>query len=326
MLCHVGRGTEHGRRQSNRRRGPQHQAGRRHPLAYGRWPVDEGCLSALGAWRAPWRRTMPFLSAGPPAPWRGGARGRARQCRRKAQGDAAGGVWALCRGCGATTTRPEPPIAASCWTGAGARRDAVGRVGRPLVEAFSAACNGSRRRASGCDRVCPGPIASAPSPAPMPFSTHRVRLCSSRWNTIASPVIYASGHYSTACWRAGANAANLPPNQHFIEIARCPTACPTGRGPRPSARLGRPSRFSAKPSGLAAGRPFGPALCAEPRRAHGAERADQPGACRVQRHHAWPAPSGLVGPPPFRAGGLTPSGLTPSGPAWAARRHACAAR
>jgi hypothetical protein len=33
-----------------------------------------------------------------------------------------------------------------------------------------------------------------------------------------------------------------------------------------------------------------------------------------------------VGPPPFRAGGLTPSGLTPSGPAWAARRHACAAR
>ncbi len=40
-----------------------------------------------------------------------------------------------------------------------------------------------------------------------------------RWNTPASPVIYASEHYSTALLEKLVHGSgSLPPNQHFIEI------------------------------------------------------------------------------------------------------------
>ncbi len=40
-----------------------------------------------------------------------------------------------------------------------------------------------------------------------------------RWNTAASPIIYASEHYSTAMLeKLVRGSGSLPPNQHFIEI------------------------------------------------------------------------------------------------------------
>lgn len=40
-----------------------------------------------------------------------------------------------------------------------------------------------------------------------------------RWNTAASPMIYASEHYSTAMLeKLVRGSGHLPPNQHFIEI------------------------------------------------------------------------------------------------------------
>lgn len=40
-----------------------------------------------------------------------------------------------------------------------------------------------------------------------------------RWNTAASPMIYAAEHYSTAMLEKLANGSgSLPPNQHFVEI------------------------------------------------------------------------------------------------------------
>ena len=40
-----------------------------------------------------------------------------------------------------------------------------------------------------------------------------------RWNTAASPIIYASEHYSTAMLEKLVHGSgNLPPNQHYIEI------------------------------------------------------------------------------------------------------------
>ena len=45
------------------------------------------------------------------------------------------------------------------------------------------------------------------------------RLAPGRWNTSASPMIYASEHYSTAMLEKLVRAnGDLPPNQHFIEI------------------------------------------------------------------------------------------------------------
>jgi RES domain-containing protein len=45
------------------------------------------------------------------------------------------------------------------------------------------------------------------------------RLAPGRWNTSASPMIYASEHYSTAMLEKLVRAnGELPPNQHFIEI------------------------------------------------------------------------------------------------------------
>ena len=58
-----------------------------------------------------------------------------------------------------------------------------------------------------------------------PAGTHPIfdatgsKLYPGRWNTPASPVIYASEHYSTAMLEKLAHGSgSLPPNQHFIEI------------------------------------------------------------------------------------------------------------
>ncbi len=45
------------------------------------------------------------------------------------------------------------------------------------------------------------------------------RLSPGRWNTPASPMLYASEHYSTALLEKLVHGSGvLPPNQHFIEI------------------------------------------------------------------------------------------------------------
>ncbi len=45
------------------------------------------------------------------------------------------------------------------------------------------------------------------------------RLYPGRWNTAATPVIYASEHYSTAMLEKLVHGSGrLPPNQHFVEI------------------------------------------------------------------------------------------------------------
>ncbi|QUD87788.1 RES family NAD+ phosphorylase [Phenylobacterium montanum] len=45
------------------------------------------------------------------------------------------------------------------------------------------------------------------------------RLYPGRWNTPATPVIYASQHYSTAMLEKLAHGSGqMPPNQHFVEI------------------------------------------------------------------------------------------------------------
>lgn len=58
-----------------------------------------------------------------------------------------------------------------------------------------------------------------------PHGTHPIfdatgsKLFPGRWNTSASPVIYASQHYSTAMLEQLVRASGkLPPHQHFIEI------------------------------------------------------------------------------------------------------------
>jgi RES domain-containing protein len=51
------------------------------------------------------------------------------------------------------------------------------------------------------------------------FDAEGARLYPGRWNTAASPIIYASEHYSTAMLEKLAHANSvLPPNQHYIEI------------------------------------------------------------------------------------------------------------
>jgi len=58
-----------------------------------------------------------------------------------------------------------------------------------------------------------------------PNGTYRIfdatgsKLYPGRWNTPASPMIYASEHYSTAMLeKLARGSGSLPPNQHFIEI------------------------------------------------------------------------------------------------------------
>jgi RES domain-containing protein len=51
------------------------------------------------------------------------------------------------------------------------------------------------------------------------FDAAGSKLYPGRWNTPASPMIYASEHYSTAMLeRLVHGSGSLPPNQHFIEI------------------------------------------------------------------------------------------------------------
>jgi RES domain-containing protein len=51
------------------------------------------------------------------------------------------------------------------------------------------------------------------------FDATGAKLYPGRWNTAASPMIYASQHYATAMLEKLANGSgSLPPNQHFIEI------------------------------------------------------------------------------------------------------------
>src|SRR5438094_293953 len=51
------------------------------------------------------------------------------------------------------------------------------------------------------------------------FDTTASRLYPGRWNTPASPVIYASEHYSTAMLEKLVHGnGQVPPNQHFILI------------------------------------------------------------------------------------------------------------
>jgi RES domain-containing protein len=51
------------------------------------------------------------------------------------------------------------------------------------------------------------------------FDAAGSRLYPGRWNTRASPMIYASEHYSTALLEKLVHGSGrLPPNQHYIEI------------------------------------------------------------------------------------------------------------
>jgi RES domain-containing protein len=51
------------------------------------------------------------------------------------------------------------------------------------------------------------------------FDAAGSRLSPGRWNSSASPVIYASEHYSTAMLeKLVRTTGELPPNQHFIQI------------------------------------------------------------------------------------------------------------
>lgn len=51
------------------------------------------------------------------------------------------------------------------------------------------------------------------------FDAEGSRLFPGRWNTVESPLIYATGHYSTAMLEKLVHGnGRLPPNQHFVEI------------------------------------------------------------------------------------------------------------
>jgi RES domain-containing protein len=51
------------------------------------------------------------------------------------------------------------------------------------------------------------------------YDSEGARLYPGRWNTAASPLIYASEHYSTAMLEKLVHAnAVLPPNQHYVRI------------------------------------------------------------------------------------------------------------
>ena len=51
------------------------------------------------------------------------------------------------------------------------------------------------------------------------YGSEGARLYPGRWNTPASPMIYASEHYSTAMLEKLVHANSvLPPNQHFVRI------------------------------------------------------------------------------------------------------------
>jgi RES domain-containing protein len=69
------------------------------------------------------------------------------------------------------------------------------------------------------DRVLAAFRIGDPDGAHPMFDATGSRLAPGRWNTEASPLIYASEHYSTAMLEILANGTGrLRPNQHFIEI------------------------------------------------------------------------------------------------------------
>jgi RES domain-containing protein len=69
------------------------------------------------------------------------------------------------------------------------------------------------------DRVLTAYRIGDPDGAHPIFDATGSRLYPGRWNTAASPMIYASEHYSTAMLeKLVRGSGRLPPNQHFIEI------------------------------------------------------------------------------------------------------------
>ena len=51
------------------------------------------------------------------------------------------------------------------------------------------------------------------------YDSEGARLFPGRWNTVDSPIIYTSEHYSTAMLEKLVHANSvLPPNQHFIQL------------------------------------------------------------------------------------------------------------
>lgn len=69
------------------------------------------------------------------------------------------------------------------------------------------------------DRVLTAWRIGDPNGAHPIFDPTGSKLFPGRWNTAASPMIYASEHYSTALLeKLVRGSGSLPPNQHYIEI------------------------------------------------------------------------------------------------------------
>ena len=69
------------------------------------------------------------------------------------------------------------------------------------------------------DRVIEGYRIGDPDGRLVIYGSTGSRLYPGRWNTPASPILYASEHYSTALLEKLVHGSGvLPPNQHFIEI------------------------------------------------------------------------------------------------------------
>jgi RES domain-containing protein len=69
------------------------------------------------------------------------------------------------------------------------------------------------------DRVLTAFRIGNPADAYPIFDATGSRLFPGRWNTPASPMIYAAQHYSTAMLeKLVRSSGEMPPNQHFIEI------------------------------------------------------------------------------------------------------------
>ena len=69
------------------------------------------------------------------------------------------------------------------------------------------------------DRILTAYRIGDPNGAYKIFDATGSKMFPGRWNTSASPIIYASEHYSTAMLEKLAHGnGRLPPNQHFIEI------------------------------------------------------------------------------------------------------------
>lgn len=74
-------------------------------------------------------------------------------------------------------------------------------------------------RANRTDRVLTAYRIGDPDGAHPIYDSEGARLYPGRWNTPASPVIYASEHYSTAMLEKLVHANSvLPSNQHYIRI------------------------------------------------------------------------------------------------------------